>query len=709
MFQSVNLEMSLKPFRKTDEDSVRKVCAAVYDQWQPLLRGRKKISILLWVGDGSEILDYAGDPGEAFEWAYFLGTANNPMRSEEDEEAVSLHRKKRLYTKEPPVMTYGILKRIVALLKEEGRKRFPDSAVRVGETFDIGPEFAVSDFKYKRHPEITSGTKLDRFGFIDATAKLKGDERAYAGWPEGIPDGTPFGTFFGRQADRFLRDMGFDYIWLSNGLGFSAEPWALTGKIYDGERFYPERLPRTRNAVFGFWKLFRGECAFPIETRGTNNTVGIDYATDGVPLSDIYGAGFDITPPPNSPWAALNDRVGLEMTGHMTRNAELPGESFKFRYYLHDPWWVNSPWYDRYDSSPYDIYLPMAVSRIDGEGKTGTANDFNILSIDNSFGDMPDSCAYEALPHILKAEKDLPDEPAPFVLVYPFREFTTAESEELLREMYFGDRFLCDALDRGFPLNCVISSGNFLKAPEALFRKSVIVTPFQPDGKVREKLIRMAGEGQEILTYASAGHLEALGPNGNIERADLAEDPGKMLERIRSFGYDIAIQNSAPEKRPNMTVARSDNAFLFSIYNRDTASDFLLRFPLGAPLLNSFDAELRDGKAGYRFPKCVHRECRFFVRQEKGRVTVREEPPCSGYYRRRIRISGLENATVCFFPEKYCETNCDFADARQCTIDSTPVFTDAWKPCFDERYGHYYLAENVTGSFFALMPFPEAK
>ena len=174
--------------------------------------------------------------------------------------------------------------------------------------------------------------------------------------------------------------MGFDYLWLSNGLGFSADPWDKTGKIFDGEKYYTARLSDTKQKVFDFWRLFRAECTFPLQTRGTNNSVGIDYASDGVPLYDIYNAGFDIVAPPNSPWAALNDNYGLEIMGHMTRICELPSETFPFRYYIHDPWWVNSPWYDRYDGSPCDIYLPMAISRINSDGNVETANSLNILS-----------------------------------------------------------------------------------------------------------------------------------------------------------------------------------------------------------------------------------------------------------------------------------------------------------------------------------------
>ncbi|MBP3705174.1 MAG: hypothetical protein J6I98_06535, partial [Clostridia bacterium] len=446
MFRNITLELSLKPFKRTDVDYIRGVCAQIFEQWRPLLKNRESVSVMLWTGDGSEILDYAGDLTAEFEWCRFVGTANLPYLAEGEPKETSLHTRKQDYMENAPKMTYGVLKSIIACLKEEGAKQFPGAEIRVGETFDIGPEFAISDFKYNRHTEISSGSKLDKFGFVDATAKLHADDRYYAAYPNGIPEGTAFGTFLGKQSGVFLKDMGFDYLWLSNGLGFSADPWKKTGKIFDGERYYPEKLDETRAKVFEFWKLFREACPdIPLETRGTNNSVGIDYASDGVPLHDIYTADLGITAPPNSPWAALNDNYGLEIMGHMTRVCELPGERFPFRYYIHDPWWVNSPWYDRYDGAPCDIYLPMAISRINADGETESANSLNILSIDNSYGTMPDACVNEPLPHLLKAEKDAADEPAPLVWVYPMREYTTSHDPSLLREMNLGDNFICDA------------------------------------------------------------------------------------------------------------------------------------------------------------------------------------------------------------------------------------------------------------------------
>lgn len=157
MYHSVTLEMSLKPFKETSDAYIEEVCKKLFAQWRPLVKQAKEISVLLWTADGSEILEYNSDMDAVFEWCYFMGTANLELAGEEDRPDLSLHTKKRMYMDNPPVMTYGILRKIVAAIKQEGQKQFPDAVIRVGETFDIGPEFAISDFKYNRHREICGG------------------------------------------------------------------------------------------------------------------------------------------------------------------------------------------------------------------------------------------------------------------------------------------------------------------------------------------------------------------------------------------------------------------------------------------------------------------------------------------------------------------------------------------------------------------------
>ena len=534
MFKSVTLEVSLKPFKKTDDGYIRSVCEEIFAQWRPLVKDAETVSVMMWTADGSEILDYSGSLEDSFEWCYFVGQAQLPFE-EGGRLDENLHKKKYLYTDEPPVMTYGVLKRIVSTLKQVGKEFFPNTTIRVGETFDIGPEFAISEFKYKRHSEITEGSSsCDRFGFVDCTALLHADSRRYAAYPYGIPEGTPIGAFLGKQANIFLRDMGYDYLWLSNGFGFSADPWSLQGKVFDGEKFDLRKLTETRAKVFEFWKHFRRECPdIPLEVRGTNNSVGVDYATDAVPIYEIYNGGFGITPPPNSPWAALNDNYGLEIMGHMTRVAEIPSEEFKFRYYIHDPWWHNSPWYDRYDGFASDIYLPLAVTRIREDGSVQKAADLNILSIDNSFGNMPEACVNEPLPHLLKAEKDAGDAPAPLVWVYPMREYSTATDEQTIFEMYHGDRFVMDAINCGFPLNCVVSSDIFLKSDLSTYKHSVIISPVQVNPEVQKRLEDYAENGGKVVFYGTESRISDI--CANAVKVDIRSAPEELRKALKSF------------------------------------------------------------------------------------------------------------------------------------------------------------------------------
>lgn len=706
MFKSVTLEMSLKPFKKTDDVYIYSVCKQFFEQWRPLIKNREVISIMLWVGDGSEMLDYTGDLDKAFEWAYFVGTANLPIVGDLPDET-SLHERKQIYMENPPEMTYRILKKIVVAIKEVGRKCYPNARIRVGETFDIGPEFAISDFKYHRHPESCKGKGASGFGFVDATVLLKGDDYPYASYPHGLPDKTPMGTLLGAQANVFLRDMDFDFLWLSNGMGFCYEPWSEKGKIYDGERFYPEKLEETRSKIFLFWKLFREACPdYPIETRGTNYSVGLDYASDGVPLYDIYNGDFHMTPPPNSPWAALNDDMGIEILGQLTRNCILPGTDYMFRYYLHDSWWINSPWYDRYEGNPHDIYVPMALSRIDENGKTQSPTLFHILSIDNSMGDFPDACVYESLPHILKAEKDAPDEAAPLVLVYPMREYTTTRDAGLLQEMYFGDSFLRDALNEGFPMASVVSTDYFAQhmaaGKQEIYAKSVLVVPAAfENGIATAALERYALAGGKVIVYGSG---KALGQiDYPCRKVDVEGEATQLREAFAAYGYRICFRKEAEHcALPTVAVHRSDNAMIFNVYNRNLTLETRMKLPLGAPVLNGYDTRLEDGAAIYHFPRSVHGECRVFVQQESGVVRAREAAPVNRKYRRKICISGLENAQVCLFPEQDCIEQSIVARLKE--NDDTPIAEQGWELVRDPEHGTYLRGENISGEIYFCMP-----
>ena len=532
MFQNIQLEMSLKPFRQTDDAYIQAVCEDVFKQWRPFVKDCPTVSVMLWTADGSEILDYKSDMDESFEWCDKLGGAN-PQKNHSaiDPDGIGLHSRYYFYMQHPPKMTYGILRKIVAALKDAGHKILGEEKnILIGETFDVGPEFAISPFKYERHPEICFGGAMGWKCFVCSYATLHADTVFYAGFPTGIPEGLPFGTFFGRQSQHFLRDLGFDFIWFSNGLGFGRDTWSTTGATFDGKDFKPEELAEVKRISLEFWRLFSAECTFPVQTRGTNMSTGIDFSTDAVPLAAIYQENPGMLPPPNSPWAALDGDYGLELMGYMSRIAELPGNRYLFRYYIHDPWWVNSPWYDRYGGQPHDIYLPLACTRIDESGHVQAPTDCSLLSIDNSFGERPDSCVNEPVPHMLKAIKDAPDAPSPFVWVYPFREYNESTTAQQLNDMFSEDWFVRNIISSGFPLCTIVSTDNFLKHDKSIYRGSVLVTPVPAAGTAIEaELLRYADDGGRIIFY------------GRPERASEA-----LQTRINVAITDDAVEGDLP-------------------------------------------------------------------------------------------------------------------------------------------------------------------
>ncbi|MGQ9629503.1 MAG: hypothetical protein ACUVXI_04200 [bacterium] len=506
----VVLEMSLKPFRKMGEENIQRVCREVLRQWYPILKLARECSILLWVADGSEILTWKGDLGEEIEWGRYIGFCNAGFGAYIQEER-RLERAAKPYADNPPKITYGDLRTIIWSFKAIASEEF-GLKLTVGETFDPGPEFAHSNFKYRDHREIIGGGPNSKIGpsfsMICAWSRLKGDSAKYAGYPNGIPDGTSFGEFLGRQSRSFMSAMGFDYIWLSNGFGFSHFAWSCLGENFDGERFGLANYEEIAERTISFWRDFKGECPdFSIEVRGSNFAMGMDLASDLVPYLEIYRGGYLRNPPPNSPWGPLNSDFGLEMVGYMSRIALLPGETFPFRYYPNDPWFWQNPWWDLYDREPFDIYCPMSVGRINDEGEVENPQVIEFLTIDTERGELDERCPLEVIPHIRRAIEDYPDEPGLLTWLYPFEEYhrIAKEHPERIDLVFFGDWFVRGAVNNGLPLNTVISTGDFSKAlkanPDAL-GETILFTPTTIlEGTYEEDLIEHVQGGGRAIFY----------------------------------------------------------------------------------------------------------------------------------------------------------------------------------------------------------------
>jgi len=240
-FERIQLEMSLKAFFKTDQKSIDKVCEKIFINWESLADRSEEIAIMLWVSDGAEILEWHGDFNEEISWGRYIGFCNFNTAS-----AFPRHirhykvNQAQYYIEDPAIITFQILKNIISGLRKAAKKHL-NKEIMVGATLDPGPEFADSKFKFEDHPEVlipdNSKKQPNMMHFITHQATLKKDDRAYGGFPKGIPEGTPFGEFIGKQFASLQKNLGYDYIWFSNGFAYTHYPWGYQGEIFDGYKF----------------------------------------------------------------------------------------------------------------------------------------------------------------------------------------------------------------------------------------------------------------------------------------------------------------------------------------------------------------------------------------------------------------------------------------------------------------------------------------
>lgn len=520
--KELTIEVSLKPFLRRNAPSLGEVCRELFRPWLPAVRDAELISVLLWSGDGSEILEYSGDLRRQFDWARYVGIMNRPLPA--DIEQTDPHRRNAMighpFEPDTEKTDYRFLAGLVRELKNTGRE-LTGKTIRIGTAFDPGPEFSISDFKYRTHREICRGSygTLSR-ELVSCHSVLHADSGSYAGFPDGIPEGTPFGQFLGRQAACFLQDMGMEFLWLSNGFGFGNFPWSYNGVVFDGTEFHPEELETVRRQMLElFWREFRKECSAPVFVRGTNLTTGRDLSCDGVPLKEIYESGAIQAPPVNSPWAPLNYDFGSELIGWMSHAAGFPADDFTFRFYVCDPWFQTKPWLANYEREPYDIYMPWAVSRLRKNGRVVIPDRINLVTVDDCRGNMPEEAAEQIVPHLRQAQRDAPDAPGPFLWLYPFEEYHRWITKESGRigEVFAGDHFLRDAVNNGLPLNTVMNTAEC----DALPAGRVVFSPVPEAGTAWEaKLLEFARNGGKILLYGPLEHSERV---RNLLKIRLAE------------------------------------------------------------------------------------------------------------------------------------------------------------------------------------------
>ncbi len=173
---------------------------------------------------------------------------------------------------------------------------------------------------------------------------------------------------------------------------------------------------------------------------------------------------------------------------------------------------------------------------------------------------------------------------------------------------------------------------------------------------------------------------------------------GDLLMRFAAaaLGQRVGVSKCRPEQRnPVVAVARHNNGFFFSGYTPDLTVELRLRFPQGAPLLTGLETELVDGDATYRMPRAWHRECRAFVAQRQGVIACTEQISGQIGIKRRLQLTGLKDATVCFYPESGSGNRVLMQpDPKYPFVESPELETKV----VDDHNGHRLTAEHLNGT-----------
>ena len=171
--------------------------------------------------------------------------------------------------------------------------------------------------------------------------------------------------------------------------------------------------------------------------------------------------------------------------------------------------------------------------------------------------------------------------------------------------------------------------------------------------------------------------------------------PLQLRYALREFGMDCSVDKQDPSvKSPVLTIARSNNAFIFSGYNPSNTVKLRFKMPQGAPLLLGLETKIEKGQSTFVMSTAWNHECRIFVEQNDGVVSCKEQHSGQLGIAKRYQVTGLKNATIRIYPEDYV------------TSPSFHVYVNTdypWKTgqvpfkTGDEKLGKHFIVENVTG------------
>ncbi|MCK4373865.1 MAG: hypothetical protein KAX19_01010, partial [Candidatus Brocadiae bacterium] len=155
LFERVTLEFSLKPFYRPGAGTFADTAAEIMAVWSDLVQMSRGLAALLWIGDGSEMLEWKGDMDEPIRWAHTIGFNNLEYGLYPGAQYYALQRA-REFRDPVPTVRYRDVAEIVAALKRAAREG-AGKELLVGATIDPGPEFVHNPWKYELHRELIKG------------------------------------------------------------------------------------------------------------------------------------------------------------------------------------------------------------------------------------------------------------------------------------------------------------------------------------------------------------------------------------------------------------------------------------------------------------------------------------------------------------------------------------------------------------------------
>jgi len=169
-----------------------------------------------------------------------------------------------------------------------------------------------------------------------------------------------------------------------------------------------------------------------------------------------------------------------------------------------------------------------------------------------------------------------------------------------------------------------------------------------------------------------------------------------LRHALAELEWSVVVERPSPGRESvHLMVSRTRNGFVFAGFSPLPEAVLHLKTPLGAPVFPGRDFDLTNGATHWPVWHWFHEECRVFVVQEEGRISMKPVSAKHPLYRRRWLLDGLKDATVRFFPETGCEGHTNVllnTDQRYFILGD--AYESTW---IDSPHGRYLEMRGITG------------